>query len=314
MRAMVKALVLGASGFIGSNLAAVLEHKGHNVSRPYREPGFLCLDLKNENNILDYLNYKQPDIIFNCAAHTGNVHYVMAHAAAVMHDNCLMAENLYKAVSLVCPKAHIVNPLSNCSYPGAANIQHEKSWLSGEPHHSVFAYANSKRFIYSLSKCYNLQHKIRTSNFLVPNAFGPGDHLDVNRTHALSGMIVRMIKAKRENEQIFEVWGSGNPIREWGYVDDVVEILSRAIDLKEDLIYPVNIAQNHGVSIRESAEAIKKAVGYEGDLWFNTEYEDGAPTKVLDDKKFREMFPKYRFIDHAEAIKRTVKYYEQAMQ
>ena len=122
-----------------------------------------------------------------------------------------------------------------------------------------------------------------------------------------------MIEAKRRGISRFEVWGSGAPVREWGYVDDVTEILSRAITVQGDLTYPVNIAQNRGASIRESAEAVQQAVGYSGELWFNTKYEDGAPRKVLDDQRFRELFPDYTFIDHAEAIRRTVAYYENAL-
>jgi GDP-L-fucose synthase len=306
----MKAAVIGGFGFIGANLTALLRSKGHDVRAVSRRNG---VNLAQAASINDYLARARPEAIFNCAAHGGSVHYVMHSAAVVAHDNMQMAINLYRAAVEACPDAHIINPLSNCSYPGDANIHYEPDWLKGEPHHSVFAYANAKRFIYVLSRCYRAQYDVRTTNFLVPNAFGVGEHLDTSRTHAISGMIVRMIEAKRQNEPRFEVWGSGRPVREWGYVDDIVEILSRALELQEDLTYPVNIAQNHGISIRESAEAIKAAVGYGGELWFNTRYEDGAPRKVLDDRRFRELFPDYRFIDHGEAIRRTVEYYEAAL-
>ncbi len=306
----MKVLVIGASGFVGKNLSDLLERKGHIVVRRSRGDGF---DLLSLEVVREHLGRIGPDAIFNCAAHVGSIHYVMNNAATVAYDNMQMAINLYQAIKEACPEAHIINPLSNCSYPADANIHYEPDWLNGEPHHSVYAYANSKRFIYVLSRCYHAQFGIRTSNFLVPNAFGVGDHLDTKRTHAISGMIVRMIAAKRERQPRFEVWGSGNPVREWGYVDDIVEIMSRALELSEDLIYPVNIAQNRGASIRESAEAIKAAVEYPGELWFNTKYEDGAPRKVLDDRRFRELFPDYQFIDHAEAIRRTVAFYESAL-
>lgn len=302
----MKAVVLGGHGFVGKNLTLVLEAKGHDVLPLSRRDGFDLLDL---DIVREHLGRIRPDAIFNCAAHVGSVHYVMHNAATVAYDNVQMAINLYQSVKEACPKAHVVNPLSNCSYPGDADIHYEPDWLKGEPHNSVYAYANSKRFIYILSRCYNAQYGINSANFLVPNAFGVGDHLDINRTHAISGMIVRMITAKRENQPRFEVWGSGNPVREWGYVDDITEILSRALELDADLTYPVNIAQNKGATIRESAEAIKAAVGYGGELWFNTTYADGAARKVLDDRRFRELFPDYQFIDHAEAIRRTVAYY-----
>jgi GDP-L-fucose synthase len=306
----VKTLVIGGHGFVGASLCKVLRRKGHEVIALSRRDGF---DLSNLNSTRRALQESAPDAIFNCAAHVGSVHYVMNNAAAVAHDNIQMALNLYKAVSEVSPGAHIVNPLSNCSYPGAADIHYEPDWWAGEVHHSVFAYANAKRFIYVLARSYHSQFQIRTTNFLVPNTFGVGDHLDTNRTHAISGMIVRMIRAKQQGQPRFEVWGSGQPVREWGYIDDITEILSRALELNEDLTYPVNIAQNHGVAIRETAEAVRDAVGYSGDLWFNTKYEDGAPRKVLDDRRFRKLFPDFKFMDHSEAIRRTVAYYESAL-
>lgn len=306
----MKTLIIGGHGFLGTNLGQVLKHKGHHVISLSRRNG---LDLTNLDSALGWLKDHAPDAIFNCAAHVGSVHYVMKNAASVVHDNIQMALNLYKAVSEACPRAHVVNPLSNCSYPGAADIHFEPDWWNGEVHHSVFAYGNAKRYTYVLSRCYSTQHQIRTSNFLVPNTFGVGDHLDTNRTHAISGMILRMIEAKREGQPRFEVWGSGNPVREWGYIDDMTEILSRALEVDDDLTFPVNIAQNQGATIRETAGAIKEAVGYTGELWFNTQYEDGAPTKILDDSHFRELFPDFKFIDHSEAIRRTVAYYEQAL-
>lgn len=307
----MKILVIGGNGFVGKNVTAVLRRKGHEVSPMSRRNG---LDLMDTSSVRTVLERIMPDAIFNCAAHVGSVHYVMQNAAAVAHDNVQMALNLYKLVEQTCPQAHVVNPLSNCSYPGDADVHYEPDWWHGEVHHSVFAYANAKRFIYVLARCYQSQHKIRSSNILVPNAFGVGDHLDTNRTHAISGMIVRMIKARRERAPRFEVWGSGTPVREWGYIDDVTEIMSRVLDLDEDLVYPVNIAQNHGSAIRETAEAIRKAVGYNGELWFNTEYEDGAPRKVLDDRRFRELFPDFIFTEHEEAVRRTVAYYEAALE
>lgn len=307
----MKTLVIGGHGFVGASLCQVLRSKGHEVLALSRRDG---LDLMDLPSVKVVLKEQEPHAIFNCAAHVGSVHYVMKNAARVAHDNLQMALNLYRAAQEVTPGAHIINPLSNCSYPGAADVHFEPDWWAGEVHHSVFAYANAKRFIYVLARSYASQFQTRTSNFLVPNSFGVGDHLDTNRTHAISGMIVRMIRAKRAGDARFEVWGSGRPVREWGYIGDVTEIMSRALETEEDLTYPVNIAQNHGASIRETAEAIKEAVGFKGELWFNTAYEDGAARKVLDDKRFRKLFGDYRFIDHKEAIRRTVAYYEDALE
>jgi GDP-L-fucose synthase len=295
----MKILVTGGHGFIGNSLAFLLTLKGHDVSRRSRRTS---LDMTNLDSLCDCLEWEQPDAIFHCAAHTGSLHYVKANAEEVFDDNVRMALNLYRAANVICPRVHIINPLSNCSYPGSAAQQYEAAWLDGEPHASVLPYAQAKRLLYTLSRCYTM----KTSNFLVPNTFGGGDSPDPERAHALGGMIARMILAHRANEPRFEVWGTGTPVREWAYIDDVVEILSRAIEIDADLTWPVNIAQNHGVSIYDSAKAIKSIIGYRGDIWCNTDRADGAPIKILDDTQFRYYFPNFKFIDHAEALRRTI--------
>jgi GDP-L-fucose synthase len=224
-----------------------------------------------------------------------------------------MALNLYRGVRECCPDAAIVNPLSNCSYPGDAEVQVEGSWLSGPVHESVLSYGNSRRTIWVSSACFQRQYGLRSVNFLVPNTFGPGDSTDPNRTHALNGMIIRMLQAHRDGASEFEIWGTGSPVREWGYVEDVARVLVLGATGSEDLGYPVNIAQNRGYSIRESAEIIARHIGFEGRLVFNPEYTDGAPTKVLDDRRFRELFPDFEFTSHDEGVRRTIEYYDDVL-
>jgi GDP-L-fucose synthase len=306
----MRILVLGGHGFIGKNLAQALEKKGDDIFSLSRRDGLDLLDAKLTRK---YFAKVKPDAIFNCAAHAGSLHYVTKNAASVAHDNMQMALNLYEAAHQICPSVRIINPLSNCSYPGDADIHYEPDWWKGEVHYSVYAYGNSKRMLYVLSHCYKMQYGMNSFNFLIPNTFGPGDYADPNRTHALNGMIIRMIKAHRERKSEFEIWGTGKPIREWAYIEDVVKILKRALVLQKDLTYPVNIAQNKGYSIRGSAELIAKGIGYRGKLVYNTDYQDGAPKKVLDNRRFRGLFPDYKFINHEEAIRRTIRYYESVL-
>ena len=301
-------LILGGHGFIGTHFAKEFANTQHDVTAKSRKDGF---DLRDIGETRKVVSQNTPDIIINSAAHVGSLHYVTTNAAEVISDNSQMAISLYRAVAEVNCDITIINPLSNCSYPGDSDVQFEEEWLNGEVHDSVYSYGNSKRFIYNLSVCYKLQYDIKSVNLLIPNTFGPGDSTDPNKTHALNGMIIRMIQAKRSNDNEFEIWGSGKPIREWAYVSDVTKIMSKSLALKEDLIYPVNIAQNKGYSIKESAELIAEAVEFDGDLIFNTKYQDGAPVKILDDSKFREIFPDFEFYDHKEGIIETVKYYKE---
>jgi GDP-L-fucose synthase len=304
----MKLLVLGGHGFVGKSFCSLLSGQSENtVISASRRDG---LDLTDLNITRKWISDIYPDAVVNCAAHVGSVHYVTAFAANVLTDNIRMTLNLYDAVTSVCPTAKIINPLSNCSYPGDAEIHYEPNWWSGQVHDSVYAYGNYKRFVYVTSKCYQTQYKIRSYNFLIPNIFGPGDSVDPNKTHALNGMIIRMIRANQNKQPSFEIWGTGKPVREWGYIDDMVNIMASGLHTDLDLTYPVNIAQNKGYTIAESAQLIAKATGYPGDLVFNQAYQDGALRKVLDDKQFRTIFPDYKFIDHEEGIRRTVKYYQ----
>ena len=300
-------LVLGGRGFVGKSLVAELKKTGYEPITASRSTG---LNLNDFDNTKEYLERLAPEIIFNCAAHVGSVHYVSNHAAEVFHDNALMALNLYRAISKINPNIKVINPLSNCSYPGSADRQTEEGWWNGEVHDSVFSYGNAKKFVYVTAKCYAKQYGIKTVNFLIPNTFGPGDYTDPNRTHALNGMIIRMIEAKKQNISEFEIWGTGKPVREWAYIGDVARILVDGISTELDLTYPINFAQGKGYSIKESAEFIAKAVGFTGNLVFNTKYQDGAMIKILDDNKFRSVFPDFKFFDHQKGIEETVKYYQ----
>lgn len=302
-----KIIVLGGHGFVGSNLANALKTSTYEVFIASRVDG---VDLTSYESAEKCLEKIKPDVIINCAAHVGSVNYVTNFATDVIHDNIQMSLNIYKATAKTCPKARIINLLSNCSYPGNSNIQTELDWWSGPVHESVFSYGNAKRMLYVISKCYARQYNIESINFLIPNTFGPKDSTNPDKTHALNGMIIRMLETQKRRGAKFEIWGTGNPIREWAYIDDVVKILMEGITTKENLLEPVNLGQNKGYTIRQSAEFIAAAIHFKGKLIFNTKYQDGAPIKILDDKKFRKIFPNFIFFDHRKGIEQTVAYYK----
>ena len=303
-------LILGGHGFLASHLVKHLASPHYDVVPLSRRDG---LDLTDYSNTKQCFAEQKPAIIINLASHGGSLHYVTDYAADVIHDNIQMTLNIYRATTEVCRDARIINPLSNCSYPGNQDIQSELAWWEGEVHDSVYSYGNSKRFIYVVARCYQKQYGIKSVNFLVPNTFGPGDSTDPNKTHALNGMIIRMIKAHRNADEQFEIWGTGTPVREWAYVGDVVAILTLGISMNDALTYPVNIAREKGFSINQSAAMIAESVGYTGRLIFNTKYQDGDLVKILDATRFRELFPNFQFFDHQTGIQETVDYYQSVL-
>ena len=270
-------MILGKTGFIGQNLYNKMFNDGQEVIGCSRSTG---VDMLVYEEIRDFIKDHQPGIIYNVASHGGSMRYVRDYAANVLSDNLQMSLNLYKAVLELNPTIKIIQPFSNCSYPGDSSVQYEENWLSGDVHKSVFSFGNSKRGIYYISKCYNDQYGINTVNLLFPNTYGPGDSIDPNHTHALNGMIIRMLKAKRAGDKEFVVWGTGKPVREWAYIDDFVNALYMAKNL-DNVIYPLNIGQQKGYSIADSAMMIKEEMGYEGEIVFDTQYQDGDPVKIM---------------------------------
>jgi len=189
-----KVCITGGHGFVGKNVVEILKNHKYEIFPLSRRDG---LDLTDNDITKKYFKKIKPDVIINCAAHVGSLHYVTEYAADVVDDNTQMILNLYRAVKEFCPKAKVINLISNCSYPGDVDIQIESEWWNGAVHKSVWSFANSKRMWVVVSECYSMQYNIKTINFLVPNAYGPRDYIDPNKTHALNGMIIRMIKAKR---------------------------------------------------------------------------------------------------------------------
>jgi GDP-L-fucose synthase len=303
-------LVLGGHGFIGKSLMDVLSDSKYEaiaLSRRNR------LDLTRYENIKYFLRLYRPKVIVNLAAHVGGLPYVAKRHAVIFADNTQMALNLYRAVQDVCPESVVINPLSNCCYPGEAEIYTESDWLKGDVHPSVYSYGNAKRFIYNLASCYKTQFGIDTRHFFIPNAFGPGDSTDATRVHALNGMIIRMLQAQKDRQPTFEIWGSGTPIREWIYVEDVAKLIALAIDHDLTLSEPLNLAQGKGYTIRESAESIAHAIGFRGELVFRTDYPDGAPRKIMDTQRFQQVFGNYQFTDPYDSICKTVDYYRSVL-
>jgi GDP-L-fucose synthase len=239
----------------------------------------------------------------------GSLHYVTDHCADVFFDNVQMVTNLYKAVQKKHPKSLIVNPIANCGYPPDDSILFEKNFMGGDVHPSVYAYGHSRRCLLVASKMYRNQYEIRSNNLLIPNAFGPGDSWDPNRAHAINGMVIRLIKAKKNNDNNFVIWGTGKPIREWAYVDDISRLLILSINHQESIIEPVNFGQGVGVSIYESAKTIAEIIEYKGGIKFDESIQDGTPKKIMDSKRFNATFPGFQFMNHKKGLVKTIKYY-----
>ena len=300
----MRILILGNTGFVGNAVLNNFSNEGaHQIFTYSRENGQNLLNYQKFENFLKEI---QPEIIINCSAHVGSVHYGLKYPANIFHDNMQMILNIFLAVSKVCQSAKMINLISNCVYPMNADIQKENELWNGSPHNTALSYASVRRMILIISESYYKQYKIKSVNLILPGIYGPGNHLNIERVHALDGIIIRMIKAYKNNDREFEVWGSGNPIREWCYIDDLTNLINIVVNKNLEFDEPLNLGQNKGYSIGEISNITASLLNYNGEIIYNTNYADGAAIKVLGNDNFLKHFNEFNFTDIKVGIKNTI--------
>lgn len=305
----MKIALLGATGFAGKNVAQHLQQNSHEVFPVSRQNGY---DLRELSENIRFIKQANPDVIINCAAHVGSLNYVTEHAADVVADNSRMLLNLYQAVQQVNAAITIIQPLANCAYPATAVVYKEEEFWDGPLHPSVMSYGFTRRLMWTAAETYRMQYGIRSVNLITPNMYGPYDSTDPNKAHALNALVSKFVKAIHTGQQQVEIWGTGIAIREWLYAGDFAKVVVEVLqDLKnEKWNQPFNIAQEHGLSVKELATLILKYVPYQGEVWYNATRPDGAPRKVMDKTKFEKIFPQFSFTPFEEGIKETAQYYQ----
>ena len=306
---MMKIIILGGHGFVGKNVGKILQSTRHDVYSLSRKDG---LDLTVYDSILEFLNDLKPDCIINCAAKVGSLNYVSEQAAEIIDINTRMILNIYKSLKETLPGCLLINPIANCVFPGHLEKFSENLLWSGPLHQSVLSYGATRRILLAADKCYQMQYGLRSINFFVPNMYGPYDSTDPNKAHALNALVNKVVKAKIEGEESINVWGSGIAIREWLYAEDFGRVIIETFNRDDNYLFsnPINIGQNYGLSIRSILDIIIEEVGYKGAIHWDQSMPDGAPIKVMDDVKFRKVFPDFEFTDLRKGVRKTIEYYQ----
>ncbi|MEP7305895.1 MAG: NAD-dependent epimerase/dehydratase family protein [Acidobacteriota bacterium] len=303
-----KVLVLGGTGFVGRNVMEALRKAQVPCVSSSRAEGS---DLRDGAQARALLKRERPSIVVNCAAHVGSLNYVTKQAAEVVVDNTRMILSMYEAVAQESPHTLIINPIANCAYPSTVNTFEEDRWCDGHLHRSVLPYGSTRRMMWSVAECFQMQWGIRSIHLFVPNMYGPYDSTDPNKAHALNALLAKFVKAQATGLDEIIIWGSGIAIREWLYAEDFARIVLFVVRQPNmvGLSEPLNIAQNFGLSVRELVGLVLTATGFSGRVAYDHSMPDGAPRKVMDDRRFRKLFPDFRFTPLSEGIDVTRAYY-----
>lgn len=297
-------LVIGATGFLGKRVCRLLDSKKIAYEKTSLSLG---LDLRNQDAVVHYFKKLKPTYVLNCASFVGGIQFGYKYPADLFKNNSEMINNVFFACKEAGVK-RLVNPISNCVYPAAATLFKEEEIWDGPLHESVLVYGLMRKMSWVAAWAYAKQHGLDTANIVLSNMYGPDDHFEEERSHALGALIMKFVKAKKENLKNVTVWGTGKPVREWLHVDDGAEAMVRATDMKATTDF-VNVGVASGVSISELALLIKTAVGYEGEMVFDTTKADGAPYKTVDGTQGEKYLGWKPQRNLKEEIKNTVNWY-----
>ncbi len=297
-------LVLGATGFLGKRVCEKLKNAGQEFIPSSKSMG---TDLRDYQQTLDLLNKVKPDLILNCASYVGGIQFGYKHPAELYANNLRMNVNILEAARQADVK-RIVNPVSNCVYPAKATLFKEEEIWDGPMHESVLVYGFVRKAFWIGSWAYHKQYGMDIVNLVLSNMYGPDDHFEAERSHALGALIMKFVKAKRNNEPFVDVWGSGKPVREWLHVDDGAEAMIRAMDKPAEVDF-INVGVAEGISIIDMAEMIKKFVGYEGEIKLDPSKPDGAAYKTVDGSRGEKYLGWKPSIPFEQGVRETIEWY-----
>lgn len=276
MKKNSKIYVAGHKGLVGSALVRNLEAKGYTniIGRTFEE-----LNLTIQADVNKFFEEEKPEYVILAAARVGGIHANNTYPAEFIYDNLMIQNNVIKAAHDYGVKKLLFLG-STCIYPKLAPQPIKEEYLlTGALEETNEAYAVAKIAGLEMCKFFKRQYGDNFISCMPTNLYGPHDNFDLQSSHVLPALIRKFHEAKVNNQPTVEVWGTGTPLREFIYVDDMADA---CIFLMEnyDGEQHVNIGTGEEVSIRQLAETVKEVVGFEGELVFNTNMPDGTPRKL----------------------------------
>jgi GDP-L-fucose synthase len=291
--------VTGGAGFLGSVAVALLRELGADV-RVIRSAEH---DLRDSDAAREAL--QGAAIVIHLAAKVGGIGFNRRNPAPLVHDNLMMAGNVFEQARLARVQK-LVSACTVCAYPKFTPVpfQEDDLW-NGYPEESNAPYGLAKKMMLVLSDAYRRQYDFDSCAPIVANLYGPNDNFDLEDSHVIAAMIRKFVEADERGEPEVVLWGTGNPSREFLYVDDAARALLLAAEHLETS-EPVNIGTGRETRIRDLAETIQRLTGYEGDIVWDSTRPDGQPERYLEVSRARELIGFEAEMPLEEGLRRTI--------
>lgn len=292
---MERILVTGSTGLVGRCFT------GDKFIR-----ATLC-DLTDPIQADNLFRSVKPDAVIHCAAKVGGLKANMTHKGDFFYQNIMMNTNVIEA-SRKHGVQKLVAFLSTCVFPDDVEYPLTPSKIHlGKPHFSNDAYAYAKRMADVQIQAYREQFGLNYFSVVPTNIYGPGDNYDLENGHVVPTLIHKFYLAKQNGEDV-KIWGTGSPLREFVYSQDVASLTERLL-LNYEGSEPVIISTSQEFSIKELAETIAEIMGFEGDIVFETEKPDGQLRKPSDNSVVKTMFPDFSFTPLRDGLKKSIEWF-----
>jgi GDP-L-fucose synthase len=272
-----RVLVAGCKGMAGSSIVRRLEREGCEIIKADREE----VDMMRQGDVEDWLATVKPEALFLAAAKVGGIHANNTRPAEFLYDNLVIETNvIHNAYKVGVKKLLFLG--SSCIYPrGAAQPIKEDALLTGPLEPTNDAYALAKIAGIKLCQAYRKQYGCDFVSAMPTNLYGPGDRYDLESGHVVAALIMKIHAAREAGAKEVVLWGSGTPLREFLYTEDLADGL--VFMMKHYSGGPhLNLGTGREHTIRQLAEAIATAAGWEGTFVYDTSKPDGMPRKVMD--------------------------------
>ena len=299
----MRLLVTGASGFIGRALLPKLSKAGHEIIAPARQE----YDLLEQARVRALFRDVEPDAVIHLAARVGGIMANKTYPGEFIYQNMGM-NTIFLEEARKAGVKRLLYSFCGCSFgKNSPNPIREDQLFHGLPDENSMFYSLGKAVNHLQLVAYRRQYGLDWVSLIPGNAYGPHDNFSEKNSHVIPGLIRRFHFAKERGDRKFTAWGSGKPVRDFVYVDDVAESFVLALERHHEEL-PINVSTGVGVSIKETLETIAGVVGFEGEIEWDTSKPDGHMVKVFDVSRMRSVLKFEPNVGLKEGIRKTYKW------
>ena len=285
-------VITGGSGLVGSAINVGLKLSSKDG------------DLQDWKTTLSLFEKLKPEKVIHCAGRVGGLGGNMNHKGEFYFENIMINTNVLEACRRVGVKK-VVSFLSTCVFPDSVEYPiTEKQIHKGEPHNSNYPYAYAKRMVDVQSRAYSEQYGTNYVCVIPTNIYGPNDNFSLNDGHVLPALLHKCYLAKKNNTDL-KVWGSGKPLREFIYSEDIAKLTEWALENYEES-EPIIFSTSHEISIKDVVDIIVDKFNFKGKVIWQSDKPDGQFRKPADNSKLLSYLPDFEFTPIEEGVEKTV--------